>query len=295
MLNKLCLVILLTALLITFSRSEGEPMDRMIKVGSHYLHAVIDGAGSPVVVIDGGIGARCEEYRELQAIIAASTTVVIYDRAGYGLSEIGPLPRDSRSEVEELRALLTGLGIADPVILVGHSLGGLNAEVFGGLYSEEVAGMVLLDPPPLGFILGEDFSGLASLASQMTDEWQRIADRGLGSGNDEQRSEAQFFQMLASEHRELFTNSARQATSITSFDQTPLVVIASGVPNPMFGDSAESYQEYWAEQSKKLSARSNRGQYIFAEASSHRLHKDAKDLVVNTVLSMVKSLRASER
>jgi pimeloyl-ACP methyl ester carboxylesterase len=291
--KSLAAVILLAPLVVSCSGSGGEPADRMINLGSHSLHAVVSCKGSPAVVFDGGIGAPCGEYRELQDRIAAATTVVTYERAGYGSSEVGPLPRDSRCEVEELRALLAELRIPRPYILVGHSLGGLNIQVYAGLHPEEVAGMVLLDPPPLRFILGEEYTELASMATQMTDEWQGVADRGLRSENEEERANAEFFQMLASEHREMFSSSAQQASSIASFGGIPLVVIASGVPNPRFGDVAESYQEFWAAQSEALAAKSSRGQFVFAETSTHRLHDDAADLVADRILSMVNSLRRS--
>ena len=263
----------------------------MINLGSHSLHAVVVGKGLPAVVFDGGIGARCEEYRQLQSRIAATTTVITYDRAGYGSSEAGPLPRDSRREAGELRAMLATLNIPRPYILVGHSLGGLNVEVYAGLHPEDIAGMVLLDPPPLSFILGKEYTELASMAARMTDEWQGIADRGLHSENEEQRTEAEFYQMMASEHREMFNSSSQQASSIASFGAIPLVVMASGVPNPIFGDVAEPYQLYWAAQSKALSAKSSQGRFVFAETSTHRLHHDASNLVSDIVLSIVLSLR----
>ena len=94
--NKLATLILLVPLVVSCSHPGREPADRTINLGSHSLHAVVAGTGSPAVVFEGGIGARCEEYRELQNRIAETTSVVTYDRAGYGASEVGPLPRDSR-------------------------------------------------------------------------------------------------------------------------------------------------------------------------------------------------------
>ncbi len=291
--NRLAALILLVPLVVSCLDSGDEPADRTINLGSHSLHAVVAGTGSPAVVFDGGIGARCEEYRELQDRVAATTAVVTYDRAGYGASEVGPLPRDSHSEVEELRTLLARLKIPPPYILVGHSLGGLNVQVYARFHPEEVAGMVLLDPPPLQFILGEKYPELASMAAQMTDEWQGVADSGLRSGNEEEKANAEFFQMLASEHREMFDGSAQQASSIVSFGDIPLVVVASGVPNPIFGDVAQSYQEFWAAQSEALAAKSSSGKFVFAEKSTHRLHDDAEDLVADIILSMVSSLADS--
>lgn len=288
-------VFLCVLLLVSCAGSEAGTADRVVSVGSHTLHAVVAGEGAPAVVFDGGIATPSGEYGELQKRIASITTVVTYDRAGYGPSEAGPLPRESRTEAGELRSLLSRLGIPAPYVLVGHSLGCLNVEVYADLHPGEVAGMVLLDPPPLSFILRQEYAQLESLAARMTDEWQGIADRGLHSESEQERTRAAFFQMLASEHREMFGASARQAASIGSFGDTPLVVIASGVPNPMFGDGAEAYQQYWAAQSKALATKSSRGQFVLAQASTHRLHADAADLVADSILSMVESVREGAR
>jgi pimeloyl-ACP methyl ester carboxylesterase len=292
--GRLMALALLAPLLLSCLGSDGQTSDRMVDIGSHSLHAVVVGDGAPAVVIDGGIGARCEEYRALQDRISRFTTVVTYDRAGYGSSEVGPLPRDSRREIEELRSLLAELEIPVPHLLVGHSLGGLNAQVYAGAYPEEVAGMVLLDPPPLSFILGEQYEELAAMAERMTAEWQTIADSGLGSENAEEQANAELFQMLASEHREMFDSSARQASGIASFGTIPLVVLASGIPNPMFGAAADSYQAFWAAESNALAGKSARGEYVFAERSTHKLHDDAEDTVVDAVFSMLSSLREPE-
>ena len=44
--------------------------------------------------------------------------------------------------------LLTNAGLPTPYVLVGHSAGGLHAQVCAGQYPAEVAGLVLIDPTP---------------------------------------------------------------------------------------------------------------------------------------------------
>jgi len=48
-----------------------------------------------------------------------------------------------------LSLLLHNAGVEGPFLLVGHSLGGLNMQVFASRYPDHVIGAVLLDPPPL--------------------------------------------------------------------------------------------------------------------------------------------------
>jgi pimeloyl-ACP methyl ester carboxylesterase len=87
-------------------------------------------------------------------------------------------------------------------LLVGHSLGALNVQVFASKYPAEVAGMVLLDPPPLSFILGQEYRDLRGMAERVTAEWQAVADSGAKSADAREKARSSFFQMIASEHRE---------------------------------------------------------------------------------------------
>lgn len=263
------------------------PFDGMVDVGSHALHTRIVGNGHPVVVIDGGIAARAEEWYALQDTLAARTQVVVYDRAGYGASEPGPLPRHSAREVGELKALLDAANVPGPYVLVGHSLGALNAQAFAASHPEAVAGLVLLDPPPLGWLVGDSFPELRRMADEMTEEWQGIADQGSDSESAAQRAEASFFSMIASEHREMFGESARLVEGIRSFGNLPLIVVASGIPNPAFREAAQDFQEFWANQSRALAEKSSQGEFVFAEESTHMLHQDAPHVVWDLVFSLL--------
>jgi pimeloyl-ACP methyl ester carboxylesterase len=280
----------LTVICVLFASCAGsEPVvvDRMIDVGTHSLHARISGSGSPAIVVDTGIAGMSDEWLAIQERLSGKTTVVLYDRAGYGRSEPGPLPRDAGREMDELKSLLDTAEIPGPYILVGHSLGGLNVQVFASMYPDHAAGMVLLDPPPIGWLEGDRFSELLETAEGMTAEWQAIADRGVGAGDPGERAQAAFFRMIASEHREMLGKSRSLVSDIESFGDIPVTVIASGVPNPMFGEVAEDYQVYWIEQSRELSKKSSRGEFILAENSTHRLHEEAAGQVVASILAVL--------
>ena len=47
---------------------------------------------------------------------------------------------------ETLKTLLINLKIAPPYILIGHSMGGVYTRGFAGLYPDDVAGLVFVDP-----------------------------------------------------------------------------------------------------------------------------------------------------
>jgi pimeloyl-ACP methyl ester carboxylesterase len=264
----------------------------MVNIGSHRLQIHLEGEGTPAVVIDSGLADQLEKLRPLQERLARVTHVITYNRAGYGQSEPGPLPRHSGREVVELKALLEKASVPGPYVLVGHSLGALNMQVFASKYPDAVAGMVLLDPPPLSFILGQEYRDLGGMAERMTTEWQTIADSTAKSADPQEKAKSAFFRMIASEHREMFGETARLVSAVSTFGGMPLVVLAAGKPNPAFGEVAEKFQKYWVEESRTLTKKSTHGKFILAEGASHFLYLDVPELVAESVLSVVHEARA---
>ena len=118
---------------------------RLVDVGGYRLKANCMGAGSPSVVLESGLGDMSAEWTRVQPEIAKFTRVCSYDRAGYGGSDAGPMPRTSAQIARELHTLLQNAKENPPYLLVGHSFGGYNVRVFNGTYPNEVMGIVLVD------------------------------------------------------------------------------------------------------------------------------------------------------
>jgi len=122
------------------------PPGRMVSAGGTRLYVRVRGEGSPVVVIEPGLGSPGAEWWHIQDELAKTTTVVTYDRAGYGWSRKGRFPRTSSQIVSELAEVLENASLKGPYVLVGHSQGGLYLQLFGRLHPDRVAGAVFLDP-----------------------------------------------------------------------------------------------------------------------------------------------------
>ncbi len=119
---------------------------KIIETGSHRLHLLEMGEGSPTVIFESGLMSTVLSWRNIQPEIAKTTRAVCYDRAALGWSDAGPGPRDASRITGELHALLERTRIPPPYVLVGHSFGGLTTRLFAARYPDEVAGLVLLDP-----------------------------------------------------------------------------------------------------------------------------------------------------
>jgi pimeloyl-ACP methyl ester carboxylesterase len=121
------------------------PFD-LIDVGGHRLSITCEGDGSPAVVFDAALGASSLSWSLVQPEIARITRACSYDRAGFGWSDAGPLPRTAGRIARELRTMLAGLAIPPPFVLVGHSFGALVVRIFAARHPSDVAGLVLVDP-----------------------------------------------------------------------------------------------------------------------------------------------------
>jgi pimeloyl-ACP methyl ester carboxylesterase len=201
------------------------------------------------------------------------------------------MPRHVQQAASELKLLLEKAGLKGPYVLVGHSLGGLNLQVFAGQYPDLVAGLVLLDPPARDFIAGKAFPGLYQMLKQAGAKMQTDAEHLRASSNAEERTKADYVAAVASEHQSMVADGAAQVAAVTSFGDIPLTVVASGKPNPAFGDEARAYQAFWIEQSRALAERSANGTFILVQESGHHLQVDAPDVVVAAIREMVTTVQ----
>jgi pimeloyl-ACP methyl ester carboxylesterase len=119
------------------------PPGQRVDVGGYYLHLYRAGETGPTVVLEHSLGG-VEGYLLIDDL-AKFARVCIYDRAGYGWSDLSPHPRTSHHIVTELDTLLTQAGVEPPYILVGNSFGSYNVRLYAHRFPEKVVGMVLTD------------------------------------------------------------------------------------------------------------------------------------------------------
>lgn len=117
-----------------------------VDAGGQTLRMLLAGSGDPTVVFEAGAGSSLETWTRVQPEVSKFAGTISYDRAGNGLSKRGATPRDGRRIATELHTALHNAHASPPYVLVGHSLGGPYIRVFAGMFPDEVAGMVLVDP-----------------------------------------------------------------------------------------------------------------------------------------------------
>src|SRR5689334_18814341 len=111
--------------------SRGEFVD----IGGRALRIVRAGpAGAatarPTILLEHGAFGCASDWAVVQDRLSAKgLSSIAYDRAGLGLSDPGPTPRDGRAITGDADALLAALDETAPMVLVGHSMGGLMVRV----------------------------------------------------------------------------------------------------------------------------------------------------------------------
>ncbi len=118
----------------------------LVDVGGRTLHLVCTGEGTPTVLIEAGAQDWSTGWQRPQVAIARHTRVCSYDRAGLGWSEPSDDPKDGHHMVEDLRRLVVAAEVDRPLVLVGHSLGGMLNRIYSDRYPNDVAALVLLEP-----------------------------------------------------------------------------------------------------------------------------------------------------
>lgn len=283
------------------ARRSPEP-GRLVDVGGYRLKINCAGRGSPTVVLESGLGDVLSEWRPVQLQISTFTRVCSYDRAGYGESDAGPLPRTSLQISRELHALLQNAGEHPPYILVGHSFGGYNVRVFNGEFPNEVVGMVLADSPqedqyellPLawrrfGVGLLSRWQGQAEwMPPQITFGIARLRFRKALGPDGYLILQSKYLKARASELKEIQT-SAEQARASGTLGNKPLLVLAAtqqdeALRNALSQEDFTRFQELWVRTLQpRLAKLSTRGKQIIISDVGHDIPTQRPEAIVDAV------------
>ncbi len=124
-----------------------KPVGQIINVNGHKMHIYRQGQGDTTVVFASGCGTPSPyaDFFPLHHEVSGHAKIAVYDRPGYGWSEVADTPRDIDTIAEEVHELLEKSGEKPPYIFVAHSLGSLEVLRFAQLYKGEVKGIVMVD------------------------------------------------------------------------------------------------------------------------------------------------------
>jgi len=109
------------------------------------INLMCEGQGSPVVILDAGMGNGAWTWRHVHIELARTTRVCAYDRSGYGQSSRSTSERTAGAEADELAQLLERAALPAPYILVGRSYAAFIDRLYAHRHLNQVAALILVD------------------------------------------------------------------------------------------------------------------------------------------------------
>jgi pimeloyl-ACP methyl ester carboxylesterase len=255
-LRRLMPVALCAPVLLAISSSTAAEQ-RVLQIGDRSLSIECDGKSgpTPTVVLMAGGGRTAKDWSKVQPIVAESTRVCSYDRAGLGESGSVSKQQTVGEIVDDLHALLKAAGEKPPYVLVAHSIAGLYARSFEARFSGETAALVFVD-----------------------------------SSHEEQALRQH---ELDPKLPWLIGPTAKQGFLVQPDDrlrwrtELPVIVLMHGkaipLPAPTSASQSEAWESIWRELQEDLAKRSPLGQFRVAADSGHFIQIDQPELVIQAI------------
>lgn len=297
-------------------------MSNYIIIDNKQIEVIIKGSGNQTIIILSGMACSIYDWIEIIDEISLDSRVVIYHRPGYGKSDLDSEKRTTGQTVKELNELLEELKINEPIILVGHSYGGLCAQHFVKTYPNKVASLLLIDSTSVNLHKLEELD-LPILDEQDSDKaWNEKCQKYSSMNKDELKKELNpgltlkqigfaeeikndildftinpnLYKAILSEI-ENWHEDAYEIKRIGDFPNIPLIVLArdpnyslelllsEGIPY----EEAIQLEDTWQQLIREQVTLSEKSEIYIINNASHSIHIDRPDFVIKTIREMVRN------
>lgn len=269
------------------------------------------GSSKQTVVIQTGMTCSFYDWLPIIEKLSQHFTVVSYHRPGYGKSELRNHSRTTLQTTKELHMLLQKLDIHEPIILIGHSYGGLCAQHFAMLYENKLQSLILVDSTSMNLHRLDELHLPISDQTDSDDMWLQKyntyskMDVDMLSNElktmlaDQSRQQIEFstsptlYKATASELSE-WKNCARSIKELYKTIEVPLIVIGRDpqysitqlTEDGMQKEEATQLEAMWQELIHEQLQISINSQYILAEHAGHGIENDRPDIIIEAVQSV---------
>jgi pimeloyl-ACP methyl ester carboxylesterase len=275
------------------------PVGKMVDIGEYQLHMYATGTKTnlPTILLESGSGtpSSVSDWRFIQPELAKLTRVISYDRAGYGWSESASNARTSEQIVEDLHKMLEISGEKGPFILVGHSFGGFNMQLFAHRYPNQVAGLVLIDSSLLGKSPEVSDSGLFFQGTLRALGAMRVmGELGMLPVPEAVMSDKRSKEFL---YQDFYNKDQRSELSLmASADEEQLKKVQKDglgdLPVIILSSRAEEKEHKdWQKAQDGLLQLSTDSKRRIVENSSHYIHHDQPKVVMDSILEIIEKMK----
>ncbi len=296
--------LLVVSLLLTAAAPHTDPAVTLARLpDGRNLAFRCTGSGSPTVILEGGWAASSLAWGRVQRLIAG-VRACSYDRAGLGLSDPGPTPRDATAIARDLDDGLRAATIAGPFVMVGHSAGGLYIRAFADRRPGDIVGMVLVDPSVeyqdkrLSAAFGPGAGSTAALRDRSAACLAAAKARQLPSpvpalARCDAATPVGTWATQVAELDSLWTATSDEvANGRSCYGALPLIVLTAADTNAAMPDPARRVADrVWAGLHDELAERSTIGVRRTVSGTGHLIPRDRPDAVADAIAEVVADAR----
>jgi len=236
------------------------------------IEYLLTGKSGRTVIFLNGFRMPFDSWDKVYPSVGEQHTTLLYNRRGIGKSKKAASPQSGEVIVTELRALLKVLNLKPPYVLVGHSLGGIFANLFARKYPLDVESIVFVESSHPNEIRDQQSIPIPKVLN--------VINRAI------KRVEQVFDQYRYSEEEQALTTLA-ELESAGSFPQIPIAVISGAKKMPLVPkESFLIHQQY----QKELLALSSDALHYQCYDSGHFPQITEPRLVFNTIIETISRL-----
>ncbi|KDN58954.1 alpha/beta hydrolase [Exiguobacterium sp. AB2] len=291
-------------------------MNQMVRVFDTKLEVKTIGEHGRPIVIMTGMGCSFEEWIEVTERLVSSNRILLYHRPGTGRSEISTRKRNTEATAKELKELLHVLQIDEPIVLIGHSYGGLCAQHYAKLFPGDLAALILidstshdlhkldaLDTPVMDRLASDEdwiqqcrhyakcsTSELTDLIGPNLSEAQQKLPESIQAKLLNFSRRPQLYKTMLEEVQNWYQD-AKLIKDLGSFEDVPLYILSrdaeyeikrgrmEGLPE----SELKSFEGTWHQLVREQAELSSNSRFFIAKGASHAIHLDRPDMILDVV------------
>lgn len=260
-LKRIILALVVIFSIMFLASCSSMPVSKSVLIEDAPISYVFSENAGPTVVFDAGACGTFNDWRYVFNDVAEYTAAVAYTRSTSAKASDTTTGEDV---AYTLKALLEKIKAPKPYVLVGHSGGGMYIRCFAKLFPEDVAGIVLVDSTPKGYLKEAIRLGIDYIPTNIKEYPGHL--QAMFRGIDE---------------------TDEQLPTPAELGNMPVTVIVAD----KFAKGYEKMQLSWLPLQKEFVEGLMNGRLVEVKGSGHYIHHDRPKIVRKEIRLMVDKIK----